>query len=84
VRDLYLARLPEAAARAVPDELVDGTCLVGDQAHIVRRLAACARAGVTAVSVVTLAPSLLRRLAELEWLCRLASTFSVAEPRRTA
>ena len=57
VQDRYLAGDKAGAADAVPDELVDGTALIGDEAHVRARLRALAASGVTTLTVQPLAPT---------------------------
>lgn len=66
VQDRYLAGDRAGAAAAVPDELVRGTALVGDEGHVAERLAAFAASGVTTLSVQPLAPTADGRLAQVE------------------
>lgn len=52
VQDLYLAGKKAEAAMAVPQELVDGTALVGPASHIKERVAAMAEVGVNVLAVM--------------------------------
>lgn len=65
VQDRYLAGDKAGAAEAVPDELVDGTALIGDAAHVRSRLLALAASGVTTLTVQPLAPTPDGRLEQL-------------------
>jgi len=51
IQDLYLAGHRDEAARAVPDELVEGTTLIGPAGYVRERLAAYREAGVTLLTV---------------------------------
>ena len=65
VQDRYLAGDKAGAADAVPDELVDGTALLGPEAHVRARLGALAASGVTTLTVQPLAPTPDGRLEQL-------------------
>lgn len=65
VQDRYLAGDKAGAAEAVPDELADGTALIGDEAHVRSRLRALAASGVTTLTVQPLAPTPDARLEQL-------------------
>jgi F420-dependent oxidoreductase-like protein len=54
IQELFLAGRAEDAADAVPQELVDGTSLVGTEAEVERRLSAFAAAGATMVNIIPL------------------------------
>jgi alkanesulfonate monooxygenase SsuD/methylene tetrahydromethanopterin reductase-like flavin-dependent oxidoreductase (luciferase family) len=47
----FLAAVTSRAARAVPDELVEGTALIGPAGYVRERLAAYREAGVTLLTV---------------------------------
>ncbi len=49
IQDLYLAGEKQAAAEAVPAELVAGTALIGPRSHVAERLAALSAVGVTSL-----------------------------------
>lgn len=66
VQDRYLAGDKAAAADAVPDDLVRGTSLIGDERHVRGRLRALAAAGVTTLSVQPLGATTGARLAQIE------------------
>jgi F420-dependent oxidoreductase-like protein len=51
VQDLYLAGRREEAAAALPDALLEGTSLIGDDEYVARRLAAYVAGGVTILQV---------------------------------
>jgi F420-dependent oxidoreductase-like protein len=51
IQDLYLAGHKDEAARAVPDELIEGTTLIGPAGYVRERLAAYREAGVTLLTV---------------------------------
>ncbi len=65
VQDRYLAGDKVGAADAVPAELVDGTALIGDEAHVRTRLRALAASGVTTLTVQPLAPTPEGRLEQI-------------------
>ncbi|MCV2394270.1 LLM class F420-dependent oxidoreductase [Actinotalea sp. M2MS4P-6] len=71
VQDRYLAGDRDGAAGAVPDELVAGTALIGDVAHVAERLSAYAASGVTTLSVHPSAADLAGKVADLEVLRRM-------------
>ena len=66
VQDRFLAGDRAGAAAAVPEELLTGTALIGDEAHVRTRLAAFAAAGVTTLAVQPLAPTTAGRLEQVE------------------
>jgi F420-dependent oxidoreductase-like protein len=69
VQDLYLAGKRDAAVAAVPDELVDGTTIIGPAGYVRERLAAYREAGVTILNVRPASAEPHRTLARLrEWL----------------
>ncbi|WP_416968315.1 LLM class F420-dependent oxidoreductase [Streptomyces sp. 4F14] len=68
VQDLYLSGRKEAAAAAVPEDLVRATSLVGSAAYVAERLAVFRAAGVTTLQVRPLDPDPGRRLADVERL----------------
>jgi alkanesulfonate monooxygenase SsuD/methylene tetrahydromethanopterin reductase-like flavin-dependent oxidoreductase (luciferase family) len=51
IQDLYLAGHKDEAAAAVPDELIEGTTLIGPAGYVRERLAAYREAGVTLLTV---------------------------------
>jgi hypothetical protein len=51
VQDLYLAGRREEAAARLPDELVEGTSLIGDEGYVRDRLGAYRDQGVTVLQV---------------------------------
>jgi hypothetical protein len=65
VQDLYLSGNPRDAARAIPTELIDATCLIGPAERIQDRLHAYADTGVTTLSISPAAPTLEERLTAL-------------------
>ncbi|MET8981814.1 LLM class F420-dependent oxidoreductase [Streptomyces sp. NPDC004539] len=73
VQELYLSGRKEAAAAAVPEELVRATSLVGPVSYVAERLAAFRTAGVTTLQVRPLAPDAGQRLADVERLKGLVS-----------
>ncbi|MFF5181876.1 LLM class F420-dependent oxidoreductase [Micromonospora sp. NPDC000316] len=68
VQELYLAGRRDAAAEAVPEELVNGTCLIGPAAWVAERLAAYREAGATTLNVTPLARTHRDRLRLVERL----------------
>jgi len=72
VQELYLSGNRDAAASAVPEQLVRGVSLVGSRAEVAERLRAFRASGVTEVNVVPLAASLDRRLQDVAALAELA------------
>ena len=68
VQDLYLDGQRDAAAAAVPDELVQGTTLVGPESYIRERLAAYREAGVTILNVSPVGPDPVGTIARLRRL----------------
>lgn len=68
VRDLYLSRDRDAAMRALPTDLVDHTCLIGDAHTVATRLAAYRAAGVTVLNVAPHGTSLSDKLQHLSRL----------------
>jgi F420-dependent oxidoreductase-like protein len=66
VQELYLAGEKDAAAAAVPDDLVRATALVGDEGHVRERLAALRAAGVTTVLVQPLGHTSSARIEAVE------------------
>ncbi|ETT25388.1 putative oxidoreductase [Rhodococcus rhodochrous ATCC 21198] len=63
VQDLYLAGRKKEAEAAIPDELIDGVCLVGPRSHVAERLAAFEAAGVTTINIMALEDTRAGRLA---------------------
>jgi alkanesulfonate monooxygenase SsuD/methylene tetrahydromethanopterin reductase-like flavin-dependent oxidoreductase (luciferase family) len=72
VQELFLRREYDAAAAAVPDELVDGTSLLGPPERIAERMAEFAAAGVTTLTVVPYGNTIEERLHALEVAVRAA------------
>lgn len=64
IQDLYLAGKKMEATLAVPDALVDETCLVGSSDRIKDRLAAWREAGVSTLNIATSDINTLRTIAE--------------------
>ncbi|MDQ2755112.1 MAG: LLM class F420-dependent oxidoreductase [Actinomycetota bacterium] len=71
VQDLYLERQHRAAAAAVPMEFLDCTALLGPKERIKDRLQRYADAGVTTLSVSSMAPTLQERLAMVRTMAEL-------------
>jgi F420-dependent oxidoreductase-like protein len=67
IQDLYLSGHKDEAARAVPDELVEGTTLIGPAGYVKDKLAAYRESGVTLLTARPAGPdpgSTLRQLKE--------------------
>ncbi len=65
VQSLYLQGQKEAAAAAIPDELVDAVALCGPKERIAERLAAWQASPITTLNLMTADPAAVRVLAEL-------------------
>jgi F420-dependent oxidoreductase-like protein len=65
VQDHFLAKEHREAMAAVPFEMIDASALLGTPARIAERIGSYAQAGITTLSVVTMAPSLEDRLRTL-------------------
>jgi F420-dependent oxidoreductase-like protein len=72
IQDLYLDGKKEAAADAVPTEMLDAMALVGPRGHVAERLAAFAAAGVTTLNVTPLGASPTERVAQVAAVVELA------------
>ena len=72
IQDLYLDGKKDAAAAAVPDELVRRTSLIGPAGHVHERLAALRASGVSTLNVTPLAGSAPDRVALIERIKDLA------------
>jgi hypothetical protein len=69
IQDLYLAGHKDEAARAVPQELIDGTTIIGPAGYVRDRLAAYKEAGVTILNVRVPGRDQERTIASLrEWM----------------
>jgi F420-dependent oxidoreductase-like protein len=68
IQELYLAGDKEAAAKAVPDELVRNVSLIGAPGFVKERVAAFREAGVTALNVVPIAATADERVKLIEAL----------------
>lgn len=66
VQELYLAGEKDAAAAAVPDDLVTQTALIGDEAHVRERLAALRAAGATTILTQPLGRTSAARIEAVE------------------
>ncbi|MGH2925645.1 MAG: LLM class F420-dependent oxidoreductase [Solirubrobacterales bacterium] len=73
VQGLFLDGKREDAYAAIPDELVDATSLVGDEAQVADRLARYEAAGVDRLIVSPISPEPDQRLHTLERLASLTS-----------
>jgi F420-dependent oxidoreductase-like protein len=68
VQELFLSGRREGAAAAVPEDLVQGTALVGPAGYVKERLAAYAGAGVTTLLLAPLAATHGERVRQVEAL----------------
>jgi F420-dependent oxidoreductase-like protein len=68
IQELYLAGDKEAAAKAVPDELVRDVSLIGTPAFVKERVEAFREAGVTTLNVVPVAGTAAERVKLIETL----------------
>lgn len=66
IQDLYLAGQKDAAAAAVPDELLELSGLIGPEGYVKDRIAAFKEAGVTTLAVTPLGPDPQRQLAAVK------------------
>lgn len=65
VQDLYLAGEKDAAAAAVPDELIDEVALIGPRARIAERLERWKASRVSTIAVAAMDPQAYQVMAEL-------------------
>ncbi|MGY0499879.1 LLM class F420-dependent oxidoreductase [Nocardia sp. FBN12] len=68
IQELYLAGEKQAAAKAVPDELVRDVSLIGPESFVKERLVAMAEAGVTTLNVTPIAENAAGRVKLIEQL----------------
>ncbi|WP_292975272.1 LLM class F420-dependent oxidoreductase [Mycobacterium sp.] len=68
IQELYLAGDKEAAAKAVPDELVRDVSLIGSPEFVKERIAAFREVGVTTLNVVPVAETAAERVKLIETL----------------
>ncbi|MFE1592482.1 LLM class F420-dependent oxidoreductase [Nocardia sp. NPDC058705] len=68
IQELYLAGDKQAAAKAVPDDLVRDVSLIGPESFVKERLAAMAEAGVTTLNVTPIAENAAGRIKLIEQL----------------
>ncbi|MFD3702415.1 LLM class F420-dependent oxidoreductase [Nocardia sp. NPDC058658] len=68
IQELYLAGDKQAAAQAVPDDLVRDVSLIGPEGFVKERLAAMAEAGVTTLNVTPIAENAAGRIKLIEQL----------------
>ena len=68
IQELYLSGDKDSAVKAVPDELVRDTSLIGTRGFVKERLAAFREAGVTALNVVPIAATPADRIKLIETL----------------
>jgi F420-dependent oxidoreductase-like protein len=86
IQELFLAGRVAEAADAVPQDLVDGTCLVGNATEVERRLAAFAAAGATLLNVIPLQRESEKRVRDVAMLREMAHRIMVpagAAPARS-
>jgi F420-dependent oxidoreductase-like protein len=79
IQTRYMSRDYEAAAAAVPQQFIDSTSVIGDQARIAGRMAALAASGVTTLNLMPLAASLDARLDALTVAAHALQESGVAE-----
>ena len=72
IQDLYLDGKKDAAAAAVPREMLETMSLIGPRGHVAERLAAFAEAGVTTLNVTPLGGSTAERVAQVAAVVELA------------
>jgi F420-dependent oxidoreductase-like protein len=72
IQELYLNGRKAEAAAAVPDDLVQNTCIAGPRSYVEERLAAFRAAGVTTLQVTPLAETHAGRVADIAALKELA------------
>lgn len=65
IQELFLAGEKEAAARAVPDELVLGLAVIGSESEVKERVAAFVHGGVTTLNVRPVAASIKDRINDI-------------------
>jgi alkanesulfonate monooxygenase SsuD/methylene tetrahydromethanopterin reductase-like flavin-dependent oxidoreductase (luciferase family) len=65
IQELYLAGRKDEAAALVPDELIDETTIVGDDAEVRDRVQRWEEAGVTMLVLSLRSPEEVRRVAEV-------------------
>jgi F420-dependent oxidoreductase-like protein len=68
IQDLYLSGHKDEAARAVPEELIDGTTMIGPPGLVRDRIAAYREAGVTLLNIRPVGPDPLRTIAQVREL----------------
>ncbi len=62
VRQLWLSGKRDEAARAVPDHMVQGTAILGDEAHVRDRLQKYRDVGITELTVLPIGDDATARL----------------------
>ena len=73
IQDLYLDGKKDAAATAVPREMLETMSLIGPRGHVAERLAAFTEAGVTTLNVTPLGGSPAERVAQVAAVVELAA-----------
>ncbi len=81
VQDHFLAKEHREAMAAVPFEMIDASSLLGTPERIASRIGSYAEAGITTLSVVTMAPELDERLRTLSVAQDAARTAGVLTTR---
>jgi len=72
IQEAYLAGRKDEAAALVPASLLEGTSLIGPQAHVAERVAALRESGVTTLNVTPVAPTHAERVRLIEQIRDLA------------
>jgi alkanesulfonate monooxygenase SsuD/methylene tetrahydromethanopterin reductase-like flavin-dependent oxidoreductase (luciferase family) len=78
VQGLYLDGKREEAYKAIPDELVSATALVGTEAEVAERIDRYAAAGVDRLIVSPISPEPEQRLRTVDRLAELAGVAAAA------
>lgn len=73
IQDLYLSGKKEEAAAAVPQDLLEKTCLIGSEGYVRERLAAFKESGATTLNVTPLAGTAEERTKLIEKAKNLAA-----------
>jgi F420-dependent oxidoreductase-like protein len=84
IQELFLGGRIEEAADAVPQELVDGTSLVGTASEVERRLSAFATAGTTLLNAAPLKRDPDERIRDIATLCEMAQRLPSSAPEAGA
>ncbi len=73
IEELYRGGRKDAAAAAVPGQLLRTVSLVGPRGHVAERVAALRESGVTGINAAPVAPSMSRRIEDIAALKEMAS-----------